>query len=125
MNDAERAAKLATLGRFLDCIQDGAQPDREALDVGIEACLLLAEKLKKRRGPTARKIFAIDTPQFGVALDYVNELIGYDEACERISTLCRSCERRTAERHLADMKPRAQRVARMVQSLKSAARING
>lgn len=124
MNDAERAAKLATLGRFLDCIQDGAQPDREALDVGIEACLLLAEKLKNRRGPKHRKRFAINTPQFSVALDYASNLIDYNEACERIAALSH-CERRKAEKHLADMKPRAERTAKVIQSLKAAARING
>jgi hypothetical protein len=42
-------------------------------------------------------------------LAYVQGVLGYEDACEKLCEIC-SSEKRAAEKHLADMKPRAEAI---------------
>src|SRR6056297_2631982 len=96
MTEAER------LRLFIESIGRGELPDHQTRIAGIVACTEKLQKLEARRGPKSRKRYAMDTPQFAVALEYANNRITYDAAWGSLAYLC-ACEKRTAEKHLADM----------------------
>ena len=100
----EKLEKVESLRRFINTVGSGEKPDTEDRQAALAVCA--AEMRKLKGGRPARKRYPTDTPQFAVALHYVEGSINYDSAVSQLCELC-ACEKRTAEKHLKDMKPRA------------------
>lgn len=62
-----------------------------------------------RKGRTPRKIFGFFTPQFEIAMKYETGTISYDDATHQLCELC-FCEKRTAQKHLSEMRLRAKKL---------------
>ncbi len=110
LDPADEAEKLI---RFVQAIKNHERPDPAALSAGIFACIEKIQVLRTRRtGPKPRKQFGIDTPQFVVAQRYVAGELTHADA---VSELClrSNIGKRTAEKDLAEMKPRAEVMAEL------------
>ena len=114
----EDLPKLEALIRALNVLQSSdIDLDREAREAGAAAIFEKAEALKKGGGRNRRKIHYCNTPQFNVALQYVVGDLTYPQAIEHLCELC-ACEQRTAQKHLAEMKPRAENTVAGITRLK-------
>jgi len=113
----KRKEEWEVLKRFLMAVQKGEKPDNQAMIAGVDAVVEKMDRLKARTGPKSRKQYAVDAPQFSIAMQWVGGDITREQAIEYISETS-FCERRTAEKHLADMKPRAETTRAFLEGLR-------
>ena len=106
------------LNRFVDAIQNGAQPDSDALHEGLDAVMYCMDRLRARRGAKV-KTYLLESPEFGIALEYVRGGKGNEKRFIYSLMELTGSGRSTAYTDLEAMTPKAESVLNVIESLKN------
>lgn len=88
----------------MEAVVAGQKPDIADLLTGL--AVVAEAKRRLKGGRKHRKRYYMDSEQFGVGVLLARGEINREQALEMLCDLC-ACEKRTAEKHLADIMPRA------------------
>jgi len=106
------------LKRFVDAVQNGVQPDSDALHEGLDAVMYCMDQLSARRGAKV-KTYLLDSPEFGIALEYVSGGKGNEKPFVYRLMDETGCKMSTAYKDLERMTPKAESVLNFIASLKN------